>query len=160
MADVIVTFCRRLPEPILSDEAFDELAAASSIDDDTGKVVAIRNVLEQLPLLNKKVVKHLVRHFHRVAQNAKVTKMDANNLALVFAPHFFTRPSSANYADAREIVQAAKKVQTKCHILYLLISRAEYILNSSDAPIQVLAPIENAFKAKQFQTLASMVHQK
>lgn len=157
---LVTSFFRRLPDPLLSDAFSDAFERALLLEDDQSQIWAIRQLLAaHLSQLNYDALKFLTLHFEMIARNVKTTKMDAYNLAVVFAPHLFNNQiqhSNSNYAVPTELVAAAKKLQSRCHILYLLISRAPYVFGPPESLTQIPS-LPNKFKTVHFQTLSSLL---
>jgi Rho GTPase-activating protein 39 len=89
MCSLLSSWLRQLAEPIVPNDLYDAcLELATKEPKDT---VAI---LDRLPAPNRAVIETVVRFLQELAQHEKVTKMNLDNLALVFAPNFVRCPSA------------------------------------------------------------------
>lgn len=90
-----------VPEPIMTYNLYEPfLAAASSlllffsqfcteVKDKAEKRKKIRDLVEQLPELNKRILAYIARHLKNVSDHKDENKMGPNNLAIVFGPSMF-----------------------------------------------------------------------
>ncbi|KAI6242753.1 Rho GTPase-activating protein 1 [Aphelenchoides fujianensis] len=82
---LLKTFLRSLGEPVITNRLYSELIKVTTTASDK-KSELIREFLRKLPLENYTLLKTIVHFLTRVAANAKMNLMDANNLSVVFGP--------------------------------------------------------------------------
>ncbi|XP_050438253.1 rho GTPase-activating protein 190 isoform X3 [Adelges cooleyi] len=78
-------FSKKLP-PLFTDDLMDELEDLSVKADRSCRLMALRNLLKKLPIVNFEVLKFIFRHFVRVAENCKANSMDSKNIAICWWP--------------------------------------------------------------------------
>lgn len=86
-------YFRRLPNPLITFEVYDELLAAGQFQDIDKLVPAMRSAIDNLPQHHRDCLEFLVFHLARVMEHKKDNLMTAVNLAVVFAPTVM-RPQS------------------------------------------------------------------
>jgi len=86
-ANILKLYFRELPEPLLTYEYYGMFIAASGIPESEARGIMIKKVLEYLPQSNQKILKHLSQFLSVVSKNRAATKMNSENLAIVFAPN-------------------------------------------------------------------------
>ncbi|KAB2577938.1 Rho-type GTPAse-activating protein 2 [Lasiodiplodia theobromae] len=86
-------YFRRLPNPLITFEVYDELLAAGQIQDVEKLVPAMRLAIDSLPQHHRDCLEFLVFHLARVMEHKKDNLMTAVNIAVVFAPTVM-RPQS------------------------------------------------------------------
>ncbi|OJD29158.1 uncharacterized protein BKCO1_900003 [Diplodia corticola] len=80
-------YFRRLPNPLITFEVYDELLAAGQFHQDIEKLVpAMRLAIDSLPQHHRDCLEFLVFHLARVMEHKKDNLMTAVNIAVVFAP--------------------------------------------------------------------------
>ncbi|KKY23061.1 putative rho-type gtpase-activating protein 2 [Diplodia seriata] len=80
-------YFRRLPNPLITFEVYDELLAAGAFHQDIEKLVpAMRSAIDSLPQHHRDCLEFLVFHLARVMEHKKDNLMTAVNIAVVFAP--------------------------------------------------------------------------
>ncbi|RWS29857.1 unconventional myosin-IXa-like isoform X2 [Leptotrombidium deliense] len=83
---VLKSFFRDMPEPLMTFELYDDFLWSTSISEAQERVQAIYSHIAKLPRSNYDVMERLVFHLARVAQQENANRMNANSLAIVFAP--------------------------------------------------------------------------
>ncbi|KAJ3451243.1 rho/rac/cdc gtpase-activating protein [Anaeramoeba flamelloides] len=78
-------YFRELPEPILTEKYTPRLPKLSKLDQETQKKRLI-HVYNNIPEVNRAVLRWLFPHLYRVSLHAETNKMTPQNLAIVFAP--------------------------------------------------------------------------
>jgi hypothetical protein len=122
VAALLKLFLRELPEPLLTFDLYDCFIAADSVPIPEGRRESIKRVLKMLPQLNLRLLMHLVIFLRAVQQQSAVNKMNAANLAMVFAPNLL-RPRSN---DLSVIVSDSPHA---VHILETLIMDFDYLFD-------------------------------
>jgi hypothetical protein len=85
--------------------------------------------------------------------------MNAYNISLVFAPHLFlSQNQNSSYLTSQELVLAAKNLQAKCHILYVLIARSDFVFSDDELAKENIPKLENKFltTGNKFAALSSL----
>ncbi|XP_065882787.1 N-chimaerin-like isoform X2 [Dysidea avara] len=85
------SFLRLLPTPLINGESYTHLMEeARSIEqnsDRSNEIVAnFRKHVENLSLAHYNVLRYVMKHLHRVAEQHDTNRMTADNLAVIFAP--------------------------------------------------------------------------
>lgn len=78
------SFFREMPEPLMTD--YQGFLLATAISDTQEKVQTLFGHINKLPRSNYDVLERLIFHLARVAQQENANRMNANSLAIVFAP--------------------------------------------------------------------------
>ncbi|KAM3719677.1 GEM-interacting protein [Dirofilaria immitis] len=89
IASVVKLYLRKLPEPLLTHELYDEwisLAEKNLIEEDLEIVVHIRSLIKKLPAKNMDVLQFLLLHLKRVTWFEMDNLMTASNLGAVITP--------------------------------------------------------------------------
>ncbi|KAJ1498090.1 Rho GTPase activating protein 39 [Coelomomyces lativittatus] len=89
-AAVLKLWLRELLEPLIPDTLYDECLAHAQMDDPKRSVM----FLKKLPRLHLYTVQYLISFLQYLVPYQPVTKMSAQNLAMVFAPSFLRCPSN------------------------------------------------------------------
>ncbi|KAG9558388.1 RhoGAP-domain-containing protein, partial [Aureobasidium melanogenum] len=79
-------YFRKLPNPLITYEAYDPLLEAAQITEKEKQVPAIKAALEAMPQAHHDVLEYLVQHLCRVVKQESENLMTPLNLSVVFAP--------------------------------------------------------------------------
>jgi len=79
-------YLRDLQDPLFTFDLYDCFVAAVRIADERGKEHCIKQGLNLLPPCNKEIARRLFAFFKLITENTETTKMNAKNVAIVFAP--------------------------------------------------------------------------
>lgn len=63
------------------------------------EIPKLRNLLQLMPLINKKLTLYLIDFLGRVSENGKSNKMTVSNLATVFGPLLFRSQDTTDLAS-------------------------------------------------------------
>ncbi|CCH41556.1 GTPase-activating protein [Wickerhamomyces ciferrii] len=85
LAGCFKSYLRELPENLLTSELLPEFVYATKQGDLTDN---LKILVRQLPIHNYHLLKRLFEHLNRVIQHSENNRMDATNLAIVFAMSF------------------------------------------------------------------------
>jgi hypothetical protein len=85
-AGILKSFLIDMEEPLFTYEISDSFLKATEIADTFLQHECLRQAIEQLPPGHKAIAEALIGLFHKIIQNHGKNKMDANNLATIFAP--------------------------------------------------------------------------
>ncbi|XP_070489965.1 unconventional myosin-IXb-like isoform X3 [Chironomus tepperi] len=86
LTNVLKTFLRDLPEPLLTFDRYDDFLRAADLSEDTDRVQTLLSLIKKLPPAHHALLERLVFHLARVAQREEHNRMSASSLAIVFAP--------------------------------------------------------------------------
>jgi myosin-9 len=86
LTNVLKTFLRDLPEPLLTFDRYDDFLRAADLSDDSDRVQTLLSLIKKLPPAHHALLERLVFHLARVAQREEYNRMSASSLAIVFAP--------------------------------------------------------------------------
>lgn len=97
--DVLKKFVRELPKPLLTDAMSPLFFATSEISSEEKRLNALRLLILLLPSPNRTFLADLMDLFCAVVANSDKNLMTAQNISIIFGPHFFV---------AREIKERAQ----------------------------------------------------
>lgn len=86
LTNVLKTFLRDLPEPLLTFDRYDDFLRAADLSDETDRVQTLLSLIKKLPPAHHALLERLVFHLARVAQREEYNRMSASSLAIVFSP--------------------------------------------------------------------------
>ena len=86
LTNVLKTFLRDLPEPLLTFERYDDFLRAADLSDESDRVQTLLSLIKKLPPAHHALLERIVFHLARVAQREEYNRMSASSLAIVFAP--------------------------------------------------------------------------
>lgn len=86
LTNVLKTFLRDLPEPLLTFDRYDDFLRAADLSDDTDRVQTLLSLIKKLPPAHHALLERIVFHLARVAQREEYNRMSASSLAIVFSP--------------------------------------------------------------------------
>lgn len=86
LTNVLKTFLRDLPEPLLTFDRYDDFLRAADLSDETDRVQTLLSLIKKIPLAHHALLERLVFHLARVAQREEYNRMSASSLAIVFSP--------------------------------------------------------------------------
>lgn len=86
LTNVLKTFLRDLPEPLLTFDRYDDFLRAADLSEDTDRVQTLMSLIKKLPPAHHALLERLVFHLARVAIREEYNRMSASSLAIVFAP--------------------------------------------------------------------------
>ena len=90
---------RELPEPLMTFQLFDSFMQAADIQEYDDRLIAIKELVHQLPRPNYYILRGLIEHLDMVTEHEETNHMYASNLAIVFGPTLFKPPPSENAAN-------------------------------------------------------------
>jgi len=92
VAGVLKIFFRESKDPLLTFELYDCWVAAVATKEVWDRVKSVRQVIDMLPPVNKRILGRLMGLLALVAKYEKDNKMSVNNIAIVFAPTLLRPP--------------------------------------------------------------------
>ncbi|XP_061565256.1 rho GTPase-activating protein 23-like isoform X7 [Cololabis saira] len=98
ISSLLKSFFRKLPEPLFTDEKYNDFINANRIEDSEDRLKTMKKLLQDLPDHYYHTLRFLVTHLKKVADHSEKNKMEPRNLALVFGPTL-VRTSEDNMTD-------------------------------------------------------------
>lgn len=86
LANVLKSFLREMPEPLLTIDRYDDFLRASELSETTDRVSTMMSLIKKLPAAHHALLERLIFHLALVAQREQFNRMSASSLAIVFAP--------------------------------------------------------------------------
>ncbi|KAG2373395.1 hypothetical protein C9374_012134 [Naegleria lovaniensis] len=129
VSSLLKMYIRELPEPLMTFDHYDMFIASDGIPDDNVRLQVIRNVLRFLPRSNYFILKKLCGFLHSVHVNSSVNKMDASNLAIVFAPNILRPPPM--YCNVLQMQLSEARFATS--LTQSLVTEYEFFFGAEDA---------------------------
>lgn len=86
LANVLKSFLREMPEPLLSFDRYDDFLRASELSETADRISTLMSLIKKLPPSHHALLERLVFHLALVAQREQYNRMSASSLAIVFAP--------------------------------------------------------------------------
>ncbi|KAK9396971.1 rho GTPase-activating protein 23 [Crotalus adamanteus] len=98
ICSLLKSFFRKLPEPLFTDDKYNDFIEANRIEDASERMKTLRKLIRDLPGHYYETLKFLVEHLKTIADHSEKNKMEPRNLALVFGPTL-VRTSEDNMTD-------------------------------------------------------------
>uniref|UniRef100_A0A8C8VE23 Rho GTPase activating protein 23 n=1 Tax=Pelusios castaneus TaxID=367368 RepID=A0A8C8VE23_9SAUR len=98
ISSLLKSFFRKLPEPLFTDDKYNDFIDANRIEDASERMKTLRKLIRDLPGQYYETLKFLVGHLKTIADHSEKNKMEPRNLALVFGPTL-VRTSEDNMTD-------------------------------------------------------------
>lgn len=120
IASVIKLYLRKLPEPLLTHELFDDwicLAEKNLIEEDTAVVDCIKSIVNELPPKNSDALKFLLLHLKRVTWFEMDNLMTASNLGAVISPSMIWRDPASLAANSSSFLSNAHLMSKAVELL-------------------------------------------
>lgn len=105
-------FLRELPTPLLTYDLYDRWIAAAEIEDEQSQKASIRQLIAELPPMNRNILAELIVLLYQCAQHHEVSFMDANNLSIVVGPNLLWHSSRNLDASFSSLSQVGHLVTT------------------------------------------------
>ncbi|KAK6034832.1 RhoGAP domain protein [Cooperia oncophora] len=102
LASVVKLYLRKLPEPLLTYEMYNEwirFGVKCNDEPDDEHLEELKRLTRRLPVCNYETLKHLMLHLNRVTWFQESNLMGPSNLSTVVAPSLIWQPSIATSAD-------------------------------------------------------------
>jgi myosin-9 len=110
LTNVLKSFLREMPEPLLTFDRYDDFLRAADLSDDSDRVQTLLSLIKKLPLAHHALLERIVFHLALVAQREQYNRMSASSLAIVFAPCVLR---TNRYIPAQDSLNDISR-QTKC----------------------------------------------
>lgn len=132
LANVLKSFLREMPEPLLSFDRYDDFLRASELSETADRISTLMSLIKKLPPSHHALLERLVFHLALVAQREQFNRMSASSLAIVFAPCVLRTNRQIPAQDSLNDIGR----QTKC--IETLISQKMMNVKSTLADIDTL----------------------
>lgn len=86
LSHILKVFLRELPEPIFPFSFFERLVDIRNIRNPTFQLSALFDIVNNLPTINKTILKEFSSLCYEITLNKNVTKMDAKSLTVILGP--------------------------------------------------------------------------
>lgn len=86
LANVLKSFLRETPEPLLTFDRYDDFLRASELSETNDRVSTMMSLIKKIPAPHHALLERLIFHLALVAQREQFNRMSASSLAIVFAP--------------------------------------------------------------------------
>ena len=80
---------REMQEPLIPYRLYEEFGALGEIEADQPRLLKIRELVNQMPMLNQNTLKFTMAFFKELVSHEKVNKMTAYNCAVTVGPNIF-----------------------------------------------------------------------
>ncbi|XP_037837939.1 rho GTPase-activating protein 12 isoform X5 [Kryptolebias marmoratus] len=96
-------FFRELPEPLFTYDKFNDFVSAIKILDYRQRVLAVKELVKQLPRPNHDTMQALFKHLRKVIEHGEENRMNTQSVAIVFGPTLL-RPETETFNMAFNMV--------------------------------------------------------
>ncbi|XP_041698389.2 unconventional myosin-IXb isoform X2 [Coregonus clupeaformis] len=93
---LVKRWLRELPDPLLTYRLYNDFLHAVELPEQSERLRAVYQKLDELPSANFKTLERLVFHLVRVTKLENHNRMSANSLAIVFAPCILRSPNTTD----------------------------------------------------------------
>lgn len=131
VSSLLKLFFRKLPEPLITDELYQPVIAASRLTDPSARLLKLREILRSLPPINYETFHYLAQHLRRIAEHEAVNKMDAHNLAIIFGPSLI-RPCD------NSIVSMVTDMNDLCRVIESIILHSDWFFGDLEEEVEML----------------------
>lgn len=100
VAGLLKQFFRDLPDPLFTNERYNDFIAAARKDDDIQRRDAIHALINSLPDPNYATLRALVLHLNHVQERSSENRMNAGNIAISFGLTLMGSNAGHNIADS------------------------------------------------------------
>ncbi|GAB0091609.1 hypothetical protein DMENIID0001_064650 [Sergentomyia squamirostris] len=132
LANVLKSFLREMPEPLLSFDRYDDFLRAAELSETNDRVQTMLSLIKKLPPCHHALLERLIFHLALVAQREQYNRMSASSLAIVFAPCVLRTNRIVPAQDSLNDIGR----QTKC--IETLITQKMHNVKSTLADIDTL----------------------
>ncbi|XP_052535317.1 T-cell activation Rho GTPase-activating protein isoform X2 [Tympanuchus pallidicinctus] len=136
LAVVLKDFLRNIPSKLLSDDLYDKWMLALEKPSKQEKIEELKEVADKLPRPNLVLLKQLLSVLHRISQNADISRMDANNLAICVGPNMLSPGTGSTLP-----LEVQKEMNDKVTVLveFLIENNSEIFGEDILWPVSTLA---------------------
>ncbi|KAJ7313642.1 hypothetical protein JRQ81_005214 [Phrynocephalus forsythii] len=125
ISSLLKSFFRKLPEPLFTDDKYNDFIDANRIEDASERMKTLRKLIRDLPAHYYETLKFLVEHLKTIADHSEKNKMEPRNLALVFGPTL-VRTSEDNMTDM------VTHMPDRYKIVETLIQHSDWFFNDKE----------------------------
>lgn len=132
VSSLLKAYFRKLPEPLLTSHLYSKFILASKVDDPIKRLVAIKKLLQELPIHHYETLRFLMHHLKKVVDHSDVNKMEARNLAIVFGP------TLARSRD-NNMITMVTDMSHQCYLVETLITYVNWLFedHSDTVPFEM-----------------------
>lgn len=118
VSSLLKSFLRRLPEALLPNDMYGHFIEADGLSGQK-RLIALKALIENLPLQSYATLKHLMCHLNLVSRNCDTNLMDPKNLAIIFGP-------SVVRTSNETLETVVKDMKHQCRIVETLVSNVSF----------------------------------
>eukprot|EP00731_Ephydatia_muelleri_P028454 Em0020g98a len=114
-------YLRELPLPLMTFEAYEICLIAAKLSTPEERMDMLKVGIQHLPPSHYNTLKYLIRHLHKVTEHRKENRMDATNLAVVFAPSIMRSPYGSGIMAVQKLPEQKKAIElliSQCSIFF------------------------------------------
>ncbi|NXE15723.1 RHG23 protein, partial [Lophotis ruficrista] len=134
ISSLLKSFFRKLPEPLFTDDKYNDFIEANRIEDASERMRTLRKLIRDLPGHYYETLKFLVGHLKTIADHSEKNKMEPRNLALVFGPTL-VRTSEDNMTDM------VTHMPDRYKIVETLIQHADWFFSDKEDKGEKVSPV-------------------
>ena len=136
LSNLLKRYFRELQEPLCLFENYDCFVAAVATPDVNQRVEVVKTVLQFLPYPHKVLLKYIISFLIRVVEKSAVNKMDAVNIAVVFAPTILRAPDNEPVPDPKAAAKLIMEYTPHSNkLVEILIDKFDYLLRDFPDPL-------------------------
>ncbi len=102
VSQLLKTFFRMLPEPIMTFELYEKFLSNQSIENEKKRLKNLRSLCDALPDENHALLETFFLFLHRVCSFSDRNLMSFSNIAIIFAPSFLKKKNETPQSMLRE----------------------------------------------------------
>ncbi|NXY79350.1 RHG23 protein, partial [Glareola pratincola] len=134
ISSLLKSFFRKLPEPLFTDDKYNDFIEANRIEDASERMRTLRKLIRDLPGHYYETLKFLVGHLKTIADHSEKNKMEPRNLALVFGPTL-VRTSEDNMTDM------VTHMPDRYKIVETLIQHSDWFFSDKEDKGEKVSPV-------------------
>jgi RhoGAP domain/Villin headpiece domain/Variant SH3 domain len=132
VADVLKTFLRELPDPLLSHRFFPRWLSAARVDNDDLRMYYIAALLAALPAANRDLLQYLLVFLSELAEHTGANKMTPRALAVCIGPNLLMPLASQQPDNAPQMMSIQSLV---VEVVQTLIETVDDLFDIDSAPV-------------------------
>ncbi|CAO1629751.1 unnamed protein product [Jaminaea pallidilutea] len=131
ITNVIKLWFRELPEPVVPFSFYDQMIEAQALESHNDRLISIRDLIWAFPKPHFDVLKRVCEHLSRIVEEKEHNKMEAHNLALIFATSLLNpAPSGNSFGDS------FGQLGQKSNLIKIMIEYCDWIFEPEPEPEQ------------------------
>ncbi|KAJ3028050.1 UNVERIFIED_CONTAM: hypothetical protein HDU68_002566 [Siphonaria sp. JEL0065] len=123
---VVKSFLRKgLPpkmEPVTTFDLYEAFMGAAAVSEWRDRMIAVQDVVHQLPTENFETLKFICQHLQRVSTFSASNKMGVKNLSIIFCQNLFKAPQHLD-----NIQRVLSDMPMQCNVVEILIEFADWV---------------------------------